>query len=311
MLRQFFIALSQSNMARRFVTRFPPARITSRQFISGETIDECVSVVKDLNARGISVLMNEVGEYVTTREEAQQAAQSFQKIAYRIAEDKLGASISIKPSFLGLGFGKEFFYENMASLVQVAYDLDIPIEMDMEESKDVDTTLAVYYRLLKKFGDRIHIAIAIQVYLHRTQADVQKLIHAGGNIRLVKGAYNESPAIALQNHDAVNQACMMYMRTFLSEEVRKKGCFLALGSHDPVLIEWLLAEADRMCVDKESFEIQMLQGVRQNEQQRLADMGYQVRIYVPYGIAWYPYFMRRLAERPANALLLARSLVSG
>jgi proline dehydrogenase len=179
--------------------------------------------------------------------------------------------------------------------------------MDMEHSADVDDTLAVYHRLLDDFGGGIRLAI--QAYLHRTPADLQRMIERGGGVRLVKGAYNEPDSIALQGKEEIRQAAKTQMAEFFTPQARQSGAYLALGSHDPDLIAWLIRQTEIHQLRPDQFEFQMLLGIRRAEQQRLADLGYQVRIYVPYGVAWYPYFMRRLAERPANVLFILRAMI--
>lgn len=307
MLRNLFIQLSTSESARKFTTHFGPARRLARRFVAGETLDEAVAVVKELNSRGIKAILNHVGESVTTPAEASAAADEFQTILRRIRTEGLDADISLKPSHVGLGFGRDFCFENMAGVVKTARDLGISVEMDIEASSDVNDTLAIYHRLLNTFGSDIRQAI--QSYLFRTPADVQKIIEAGGGIRLVKGAYQESPAIAYQRRDEIRQASFRVIEMMLSPAAVATGAYLALGSHDPVLIEALLRTANRCGLLPEQFEIQMLLGVRRDEQQRLADLGYQVRVYVPFGTAWYPYFMRRLAERPANVFFIGRAFL--
>jgi proline dehydrogenase len=204
-------------------------------------------------------------------------------------------------------FGPDFCFENIAGIVEVAQELGNTVEIDIEASPDVPATLDIYHRLLDTFGGGVRLAI--QSYLFRSPEDVQAIIDRGGSIRLVKGAYDEPPEIAIQDKQAINQASIELMQPFLTPEAREKGTYLALGSHDPVLIEWLVRDAETQGVGEEEFEFQMLLGVRRDEQQRLADLGYRVRVYVPYGTAWYPYFMRRLAERPANVLFMARAMV--
>lgn len=307
MLRKFFIGLSESAAARNFVTHFGPANRMARRFVAGETMDQAVAVVKELNARGIKGLLNEVGESVTTQAEANQAALAFHDLLRRIEAEKLDSTVSLKPSHVGMGFGPDFCYENIAGIVEVARELDNVVEIDIEASPDVPATLDIYHRLLDTFGGGVRLAI--QAYLHRSPDDVQAILDRGGSIRLVKGAYDELPEIALQEKQAINEASIELMKPFLTPEARQKGAYLALGSHDPALIEWLVREAEVQGVGKDEFEFQMLLGVRRDEQQRLADLGYKVRVYVPYGTAWYPYFMRRLAERPANVLFLARAFV--
>jgi len=305
-MRNLFIRLSTSNTIRRFVTTFGPARRMARRFVAGETLDEAVAVVQELNSRGIKAILNEVGESVTTPAEASAAANVYPKILRRIQAKGLDSTVSLKPSHVGLSFGAEVCYQNIAGITQAAQKYGNIVEIDMEGSADVEATLHIYDRLLDSFGGGVRLAL--QSYLHRTPADVRRIIQQGGSIRLVKGAYQEPPEIAIQDRQEINQASIALIKTMLSPEARQNGAYLALGSHDPLLIEALLAEADAQGVGKDQFEIQMLLGVRRDEQQRLADLGYQIRVYVPYGEAWYPYFMRRLAERPANVFFILRAL---
>lgn len=298
MLRKSFIKLSESNTARNFVTHFRPANQMARRFVAGETMDEAFAVIRDLNARGIKGLLNEVGESVTTREEANDAARIIRQMLCRIYEEELDSTISVKPSHVGMGFGADFCYENIAGIVEVAQKLDNVVELDIEASDDVPATLEIYHRLLDTFGSSVRLAL--QAYLFRSVADARAIAERGGSIRLVKGAYDESPAIAHQTKSAINDASITIMEQFLTPEAQEKGAYLALGSHDSVLIDWLTGETERLGLNKDQFEFQMLLGVRRDEQNRLADLGYRVRVYVPFGTAWYPYYMRRMAERPAN-----------
>ncbi len=307
MFRKFFLALSTNQQAQGVATHFAPAKKMARRFIAGETLDEAVAVVKELNRRGIHGLMNEVGESITSKAEATQAAAEIETLLHRIAAENLDSHVSLKPSHVGMTFGPDFCYETTAKIVETARRLGNTVEMDIEESSDVDATLQVYHRLLDTFGGGVRLAI--QGYLHRTPADIQPIIRRGGSIRLVKGAYNESPDVAIQDKKAINQAMKDVMAMFLAPEAQEKGAYLALGSHDPELIDWLLRQTAARGIGKDKFEIQMLQGIRRNEQQRLADEGYTMRVYVPYGSAWYPYFMRRLAERPANVFFMARAVL--
>ena len=307
MFRTIFLALSKNQTARQMMTHFAPARATARRFVAGETLDQAVAVVKDLNQRGIKAVINEVGESVTSCIGAVEAAQSFHVILQRIKDDSLDATVSLKPSHVGMTFGQEECYKNIAGIVELAQKLGIVVEIDIEDSADVEATLQVYHHLLDEFGGGLRLAL--QAYLRRTPDDLRRIIERGGSVRLVKGAYKESAAIAYQTRAEIQQASQRLMAQFFTPQAKETGAHLALGSHDPVLIDWLLREAEANGLVKDRFEVQMLLGIRRDEQQRLADLGYQVRIYVPYGVAWYPYFMRRLAEHPANALLMARAMV--
>jgi proline dehydrogenase len=301
------IRLSTSHSARDFVTDFKPARSVARRFVAGETMAEAVAVVKSLNAQGIKAILNEVGESIGTQAEATDAAAVCHDLLRRIDAEGLDADISLKPSHVGLTFGPDFFYETVADIVETAQNHDNIVEIDMEGSPDVEATLAVYHRLIDTFGGKC-IRLAVQSYLYRTPTDVQRICERGGSIRLVKGAYNEPADIAYQDGAEINQATIRIMDTFLGAQARQSGAFLILGSHDPELIDYLIRAAEAQEIDRDRFEIQMLLGVRRDEQRRLAKLGYRMRVYVPFGSAWYPYFMRRLAERPANVLFIMRAL---
>jgi proline dehydrogenase len=308
MLRNLFIQLSKSESLRRIVTHFGPARRMARRFVAGETLDEAVAVVKQLNKQGLKAVLNHVGESIASQAEASQAAEDFRRLLDRIAAEQLDSSISLKPSHLGLTFGADFCYENVADIVQTARQHGLMVEIDIEGSADVEATLDIYRRLVQTFGNGVRQAM--QGYLYRTPADLQQMFEQGlkPNIRLVKGAYQEPPEIAYQDKQEINQAMLRLMQIFLSPPALADGAYLALGSHDPFLIQALIREAEVRGIKKNKFEFQMLLGVRRDEQQRLANLGYQVRVYVPYGSAWYPYFMRRLAERPANVFFILRAL---
>ncbi|MBN1217441.1 MAG: proline dehydrogenase family protein [Anaerolineae bacterium] len=309
MLRNILLKLSTSDTARQIISHFGPARRVARRFVAGETLDEAVAVTRSLNRRGIKAILNEVGEEVASKAEAVAAARSCQVLLQRIEAEKLDATISLKPSHVGLAFGPDFCYENIAGVVQAAQTLGITVEIDMEHSADVDDTLAIYHRLLDTFGEGIRQAL--QAYLYRTSADLQRIIARGGGVRLVKGAYRESKEIAYQGKKDIWQAAKVLIVQCFTPEARKNRLYLALGSHDPALIEWLIQIAETRKISRSSFEFQMLLGVRHGEQQRLADLGYQVRVYVPYGRAWYPYYMRRMAEYPANVWLIGRAMFEG
>jgi proline dehydrogenase len=306
MFRKFFIRLSESPTARKFVTHFGPANRMARRFVAGETMDEAIAAVRALNRRGIKGLLNEVGESVTTPGEAHAAAQIFHQLLHRIHAEGLDSTVSLKPSHVGMSFGPDFCYQNIAGIVEVAQKLGNMVEMDIEASPDVPATVDIYHRLLDTFGGGVRLAL--QSYLFRSLADAQAIANRGGSVRLVKGAYAERPEIAHQSKSAINQASIEMMNVFLALEAQENGAYLALGSHDPILIDWLTRETGLLGIGRDKFEFQMLLGIRRDEQQRLADLGYRMRVYVPFGSAWYPYFMRRLAERPANVWFFANSL---
>ena len=304
MLRRLFITLSHSDAMRRFVTHFGPARRTARRFIAGETLDEAIAVVRDLNARGILAALDHLGENVANREDGERAAGEYQELLQRIAAEGVQSTISVKLTHVGLDFGEDFCCDLMRSVLETARSVENMVEIDIEGSEYTQSTLDVFHRLL---DENDNLRLALQAYLFRTEEDLQGLIERGSSVRLCKGAYDESPSIAWKEKGEVDASFARLMDLMLSEQAIQKGFYPALATHDHALILRAEREVARRRIDKDRFEFQMLHGVRRDWQQRLAADGYRLRIYVPYGTQWYPYFMRRLAERPANLLFMTRA----
>lgn len=307
-LRHVFIALSQSARVRQLMIQYGPARKLARRFIAGETLDEAIAVVRDLNRSGIQATLDHLGENVADREDAWRAAEEYQQLAQRIAREALQSSISVKPTHLGLDFGEDFCYEQLRAIVHAAQQLDLTVEVDMEGSAYTQSTLNIVHRLLDNYHN---LRVALQAYLYRTEEDLRRLIARGGSVRLCKGAYDEPPTIAWRNKREVDASYARLMLMMLSEQALQNGFYPALATHDHNLILQAERETVRRSIGKDQLEFQMLYGVRRDWQRRLAVDGYRVRIYVPYGTQWYPYFMRRLAERPANVLFITRALIGG
>ena len=306
MLRRLFITLSHSEAMRRFVTQFGPARRTARRFIAGETLDEAIPVVRDLNSRGILATLDHLGENVASREDARRAAREYQDLLQRIADEGVQSTISVKLTHVGLDFGEDFCCDVMQGIIQTANSIGNTIEIDIEGSEYTQSTLNVFHGLLDEYQN---LRLALQAYLFRTEADLQGLVGRGSSVRLCKGAYDEPPAIAWKDKAEVDASFVRLMDVMMSEKAIQNGFYPALGTHDHALILRAEREVARRSIGKDSFEFQMLHGVRRDWQRRLAAEGYRLRIYVPYGTQWYPYFMRRLAERPANVLFMARAFI--
>ncbi len=306
MLRRFFITLSHSEAMRRFVTHFGPARRTARRFIAGETLDEAIAVVRELNARGILTTLDHLGENVASREDAQRAAREYQALLQRIAAEGVQATISVKLTHVGLDFGEDFCCDTMRAIVRTASSLGNTVGIDIEGSEYTQSTLNVFHCLLDEYQN---LRLALQAYLFRTEEDLKGLIERGSSVRLCKGAYDEAPSIAWKKKADVDASFARLMGLMLSGWAIESGFYPALATHDHRLILQAEREVARRAISKDRFEFQMLHGVRRDWQQRLAADGYRVRIYVPYGTQWYPYFMRRLAERPANVLFMARAFL--
>jgi len=306
MLRSFFITLSGSDSMRRLVTHFGPARRMARRFIAGETLDEAIAVARQLNERGILTTLDHLGENVTTQEDAQRATREYQALLQRIAAEGLPSTISVKLTHVGQDFGEDFCYDRIQTIVQTAGSLGNTVEVDMEGSAYTQSTLNVFHRLL---DDYHNVRLALQAYLFRTEEDLKRLIERGSSVRLCKGAYDEPPAIVWKKKEAVDASYARLMDLAFGERAQETGFYPALATHDHVLILRAERETASRGIGRDQFEFQMLHGIRRDWQQRLADDGYRMRVYVPYGTQWYPYFMRRLAERPANVLFMARAFL--
>jgi proline dehydrogenase len=306
MLRHILITLSRSEAVRRFVTHFGPARRTARRFIAGETLDEAIVVVRDLNNWGILAALDHLGENVATREDAHRAAREYQELLQRIADEKVRSTISVKLTHVGLDFGEDFCCELMQEIAQSAASLGNTVEIDIEGSEYTQSTLNVFHCLL---DEHRNLRLALQAYLFRSEEDLRGLIERGSSVRLCKGAYDESPSIAWKEKAEVDASFARLMDLMLSEKAIGNGFYPTLATHDHALLLRAEREVARRGIEKDRFEFQMLHGVRRDWQKRLAADGYRLRIYVPYGSQWYPYFMRRLAERPANVLFIARAFL--
>jgi proline dehydrogenase len=306
MLRSLLITFSHSEAMRRFVTQFGPARRTARRFIAGETLDEAIAVVRELNAQEILATLDHLGENVATQEDAQRAAREYQELLQRIAAEDVQSTISVKLTHVGLDFGQDFCCDTMRPIIQTAEALGNTVEIDIEGSEYTQRTLDVFHCLL---DEHKNLRLALQAYLFRTEEDLKGLIERGSSVRLCKGAYDEPATVAWKEKEDVDASFARLMDLMLGERARETGFYPALGTHDHVLILRAEREVAKQGIGKDQFEFQMLHGIRRDWQQRLAGDGYRVRVYVPYGTQWYPYFMRRLAERPANVLFMLRAFL--
>lgn len=306
MLRRPLITLSHSNSARRFVTGFPIARSVARRFVAGETQADAIAAVRQLNRDGLLATTDYLGEHVTEREAALANLQEYLSVLQAMADNDLRSGVSLKLSAMGLHIDEEFCYDNVRQIVAAARRVGRFVRIDMEESALVDTTLGLYRRLRQDFDN---VGTVVQAYLFRTQVDVQAMIDEGiADLRLVKGAYDEPGAIAWRDRAAIQKQMIELGKMMLAPEANAQGARMAMGSHDDVVYNALAGWAGEQGIDPQTWEIQFLYGIRRDEQKRLTEAGHRMRIYVPYGQSWYPYFMRRLAERPANLVFFLRAL---
>jgi proline dehydrogenase len=298
-LRAVLLYLSHASWARRIVTQFPPAWYVASRFVAGEKIADAMRATGELNATGMQATMDYLGESVTEAREAQAARDEILALLDRIEHRAVEAGVSVKLSQLGLKIDPALALENMRLILERAQQYGNFVRIDMEESEVVDVTLRIF-RTLRDEGGFTNSGVVIQSYLYRSEADVRRLIASGTSVRLCKGAYMEPPEVAFPKKADVDANFVRLMKLLLSEEARANGVHAAIATHDEAMIQATIEHVRNQQIPLEAFEFQMLYGIRRDLQQRLEEQGYRVRVYVPYGTAWYPYFMRRLAERPAN-----------
>lgn len=301
--RRVILAVSESEAIRGFVRRHG-MRFGARRFVAGETFEEAVPVLRQLNERGLLTNTTLLGEGVREPGETHAVVEEYKRVLDGIASARLRTNLAVKPTHLGLALDMELACENLARLTAHAAKHGNFVRMDMEESRYVDPTLAVYRRLRE--NGTTNIGIVLQAYLYRSERDLESLLDLEPNVRVCKGAYLEPPEIAYPEKEDVDAACVRLLELAL----RRAG-FVGIATHDERMIEHAIAFAAREQIPNERFQFQMLYGVRPQLQLSLVRRGYPVLVATPYGPDWYRYLMRRLAERPANIGFLLRNLVRG
>jgi proline dehydrogenase len=301
MLREGLIFLSHSNAAKAVVTK-TPLRGLSRRFVPGESVDDLVRAIKDANAEGLTATGNFLGESVHDEANARRAADEYFAILERLEAEKLEANISLKFTALGQDISEAFLAENLSRILARTKAADGFIRFDMESSEYTQRTLDAFEKVWSE-GWR-NIGVVLQSYLKRTAGDVARMNELGARVRLCKGAYNEPPEVAFKAKAAVDESFVELMRMLLSE-----GNYPAIATHHEAMLDATVGYHQKEGIGKETFEFQMLHGVRRDLQSQLVKDGFNVRVYIPFGSHWYPYLMRRLAERPANMLFMAGSVV--
>lgn len=303
MLRSTFLWLSERRGLFEFVKRNGLARQFSSRFVAGETLDEAISAARDLNARDITVSLDLLGESVANPEAAAGARDAAIEILDRVHATGVQANLSVKLTQMGLDLDGELAAANAGRILERARQHGIFVRVDMEASGYVQRTLDLYHRVLRPaYGDLV--GVVIQTMLRRTENDIDTLLEAGARVRLVKGAYKEPDAVAFPDKrdvDAVFARC--------SERLLERGNYPAFATHDPALIAGINEHARARGIGPERYEFQMLYGVRRDLQDGLRRDGYNVRVYVPFGTEWYPYLMRRMAERPANVWFIVGNVL--
>lgn len=304
-MRSILLYLSRNERLEEFVLHSKLARRAARRFIAGETMEEALKAVQELNGRGLLATIDHLGENVTSKEEARAAAAEYLELLPKIAALGLKSHVSLKLTQMGLDIGVEFCRENLERIVARARELGNSVQIDMEGSAYTDQTLAIFRDLRAKYDN---LGVALQANLRRTERDLEGLIPLGANVRLCKGAYKEPATIAFPKKREVDANYIKLLEMLLSREARAKGAYAAIATHDERMIAKAKELAMRNGLGPEDFEFQMLLGIRRRLAEELATEGYRVRIYVSYGTAWYPFYMRRLAERPANLLFILRNI---
>lgn len=301
MLREGLIFLSRSNTAKAVVTK-TPLRGLSRRFVPGERVDDLVRAIKEANAEGLRATGDFLGESVHDEANARLAGDVYLDILGHIETEKLNANVSLKFTALGQAISERFLADNLGRILDQADAQDNFVRFDMESSEYTQRTLDAFEKLWAE--GRRNIGVVLQAYLKRSAGDVARMNELGARVRLCKGAYNEPPTVAFKEKAKVDRNFVELMQMLLSG-----GHYPAIATHHEAMIDATIDFHQKEGIDKGSFEMQMLHGVRRDLQRQLVADGYNVRIYIPFGSHWYPYLMRRLAERPANVLFMAGSVV--
>jgi proline dehydrogenase len=304
-LRALFISLSESRSLRAFAERSSIGQRLSSRFVAGTEVEDALRATRAVNQAGMSVSIDNLGENVTNAEEARSSAQLYHQLLDQIAARKLDANISLKLTHMGLDVDEALARELVSGLVAKAATMQPPnfVRVDMEGSAYTQRTLDFVHELHRQPGNQGRVGAVIQSYMRRAESDIEKLLAEGIRIRLCKGAYKEPPEIAFQKKSEVDANYVKLMKILMKSRI-----YHGLATHDEKIISQAKAFATKNRISRDAFEFQMLYGIRRDLQQSLVGEGWRMRVYIPFGAEWYPYLMRRLAERPANALFIARNL---
>jgi proline dehydrogenase len=302
LLRSFFIALSRNRTVRQWAEQSRIGRQLAARFVAGLSVEDAAAVCRRVNAEGISVSLDSLGESVADESEARAAADVYHRVLDAIATGGLNANVSLKLTQMGMDIRPELAEEIVAGIVEHAARVGTFVRVDMESSAYTEATIAMTERLYTRFPGAV--GTVLQAYLYRTGNDTERLLAQDIRIRLCKGAYKEPAEVAFPRKADVDANYVKLMKRMATS-----GVFCGIATHDERIVEEMLRFLEENGVARNAFEFQMLYGIRRDLQRRLAKAGYGVRVYVPFGTAWYPYFMRRLAERPANVVFLAKNML--
>ena len=303
--RNALLFLSRREGLKDFATRFSLFKKMTTRFVAGEDIEEAIAAIRDINAKNCTASFDHLNESVASATETEEEVREYLQILSRIDDTGIRSNVSIKLTQFGLEIDPELAYKNARRVVEDAARRGNFVRVDMEASHVTQVTIDTFKRLRAEFGLN-DVGIVLQSYLRRTYDDVQDILKIPARIRICKGAYNEPPDVAFADKKDTDENYVRVMKTLLSS-----GVYHGIATHDPKMIEATIEHATREGIGKEAFEFQMLYGVRRDLQVQLARDGYNLRVYVPYGKHWYPYFMRRLAERPANIWFVMKNMFKG
>jgi proline dehydrogenase len=303
--RSALLYLSRQEGLKDFATKFRPFKKLTTRFVAGEDIDQAVESIRAINATGATASFDHLNEGVTRAAETEGEVREYKQILTRIDEAGIKSNVSIKLTQFGLAIDPELCYRNARAVVEEAQRRGNFVRVDMEQSDVTQVTIDIFKRLRAEF-DLNTVGIVLQSYLRRTASDVQDILKIPARIRLCKGAYNEPPEVAFPDKKDVDANYVAQMKILLSS-----GVYHGIATHDERMIAATIEHAEREGIPKSAFEFQMLYGIRRDLQVQLAREGYGMRVYVPYGKTWYPYFMRRLAERPANVWFIMKNMLKG
>jgi proline dehydrogenase len=304
--RHLLVKASENRWLREHAPRFRPVRVAAARFMPGEKMDDALATAESLAANNITTLLTQLGENIAERAEAEAVTAHYQDLLGRIRAAQLPAEVSVKLTQLGLDLDRAFCFANLVKLIERSRDFaNKTLWIDMEQSAYVEATLELYARARKTFAN---VGVCVQAYLHRSAKDVEALIAMGASMRLVKGAYSEPPEIALARKVDVDENYFRLAQMLLSPKARRAGVRAVMATHDRKLIARLTDWAAAQSIARDQLEFAMLFGIQRTEQLRLAREGYRSDVLISYGSFWFPWFTRRLAERPANLWFLVRNL---
>jgi proline dehydrogenase len=303
LLRAAFISLSESKSLRAMAEQTWIGQRLSRRFVAGTTIEDALAATQATNKLGLSVSVDNLGENVTNAEEARHSAQLYHQMLDAMQAQGLNANVSLKLTHMGLDVDEAMAYEIASGVVQHAARINNFVRIDMEGSPYTQRTLDFVHRLHRQPENTGHVGAVIQAYMFRSEKDVEALLAERIRIRLCKGAYKESPEISFEKKADTDANYIKLMKLLL-----KSGVYHGIATHDENMIQATIEFAQKEKISPSAFEFQMLYGVRRDLQQKLVKEGWRCRVYIPFGTEWYPYLMRRLAERPANAIFILKNL---